>query len=54
MHIEHANPANTGGEVLLSFAPGFEGGGVQIRVSFPGKQTIQGLERMRRRIELPS
>jgi hypothetical protein len=54
MHIEHANPANTGGEVLLSFAPGVESCGGQVWVSFLGKQTIQGLERMGCGIELTS
>jgi hypothetical protein len=41
MHIEHANPTHTGGEMLLSFAPCVEGCGGQVRVSFLGVQTIQ-------------
>jgi len=40
--------------MLLGSAPGVESGGVQVWISFFGKQAIQGLESMRRRIELPS
>jgi hypothetical protein len=38
----------------LSFAPGVESCGGQVWVSFLGKQTIQGLERMGCGIELTS
>ena len=54
MDFEHADPANTRGEMILSLAPSLEGGGVQIGKCLFDKQAIQRLESVRRRVKLPS
>jgi hypothetical protein len=53
MYFEHSRPANTGCEMLLSFAPGFKAGSVQVWVTFFGKEAIQILQSVRCRIEPP-
>jgi hypothetical protein len=53
VHFEHANAADTGCEMLLSLAPGVESGRIQICIPFFGEQAIQGLESVRRGVELP-
>ena len=54
MGFEHADPANTRGEMILSLAPSLEGGGVQVRKCLFDQQAIQRLESVRRRVKLPS
>jgi hypothetical protein len=38
MYFEHPYPANAGYEMVLGFAPGSEGGGVQVCISVFGEQ----------------